>query len=1016
MITKSIIKRSFCLKVAFLLLLSVILFSKILNDVSASDFFVIPKSELSQSMQLNSLIYDIPMIGSGTQEDPYIITSKYQLSAKSTYSIYNDLSAHYKLGTDIVFTEDDYAEGGYFHYYGTIPQPGVSSVYGLGFEPIGGWPDPFTGVFDGDNHSITGLYTEYDGTFRNIIGLFGHVENGTVKNLNLVDVNISTASTVEMFTAGVVGHLENGMVINCTVSGTVAGDSIVGGIVGEVNSEGVVEACTNNANVVGTASPFLSVNDEYSEVLLKVGGIVGSNVNAMVDSCSNAGLIKAEAAGGLHTSLGAAGGIAGYVEEGTVINSTNKSDIAATDQSMTSYPLYVLLSAGGIVGRGDVPTITGCTNSAEVLAYNSSGSVTSCYAGGIIGADVTSDYGTGGYISDCTNTGNVGGTARDGAIALVGGIAGGADSYIENCKNEGEVLGYTRDSDNLIHGYSGGIAGFSSASVNSCYNVGEVYNWGYARVANEDVLFQMELRTGGIVGYLLNGIVSNTYNTGNITVGNYQPDTVEQDESQVFTGGIVGFLVNSSVYSCYNRGSIDSTNPSGRMGGGVGAVVGNDGSPYVESIYTSTNNNIVATIINNTNSLSFNDYDYRLTDAEMEQKSLFVGFLFGDIWIYDTASAYLYPELVSFTDYTAEPESYIISGIQVLGTKIPTKGSTPAIASDTTLPIGAKYTVTDITWHDNPTVFYGDTVYSADITLSTNSNFVFDNEVSFLVSGTTDVTQKSLSTDGKVLVLSVTYRRLSAAVLQKISVESVSKNIYYVDETFEQERIVVKGWYDDNTSRILNSSEYYFEQTNFDLPENVGDEGYTHTIVCLAASVAGHQDLFNVRVIKRPITADDFTMVPSANLMENGQPKEATIIIENEVISSNNPTQTVFYSNKKDPNFGLEPVPTDAPTTAGDYYVYIAVIMSDESIYNSVSPDAPLYLGSFTVFGSIYDVNNDSKVNILDLQEIVKVGNYNKLVGEPGVNSDTDVNNDGKVNFLDLANVRNSEIFAKTGE
>ncbi len=983
------VKKNYYRSALFLALLSILLFSMSSNAFAAD--------------------YDIAMTGSGTQGDPYIITSKYQLSDKSEYNIFNDLSAHYKLGNDIVFSADDYAEGGYFHYFGSIPQAGVSAIYGLGFEPIGDREIPFTGVFDGDGHSITGLYIEYDGNFSNVVGLFGYVVGGKVENLNLVDVDISTKSTVEMFTGGIVGLLQGGTVTNCTVSGEVEGDSNTGGIVGEVSGGGSVGDVINRASVTGVASPFLSTNGGHAEVALKVGGIVGSSEGAAVDGATNAGSVRVDAAGGGENSFGSAGGIVGHGEHSSITNSENSGDITASDRSMTSYPLYVTIASGGIVGSGDMLTIASCVNTADVLTYNSSEMVSACYAGGIIGTDIAPDFGAGGQITRCSNSGSVEVTAREGATAMVGGIAGGTGATLESCKNEGKVLGSTSNYEGAIDGYAGGVAGLCVGTVNSCYNVGEVYSWGYARVPTENILFEMELRTGGVVGYVQNGVVSNSYNTGNITVGNYQPSTVSQDESQVFSGGVVGYLVGSYIYNCYNRGDIDSLNPSGNIGGGVGGVVGN-GIAYVEALYSSTSNDIVSTVVDNTNGFNFNDYNFTLTDAEMEESASFGGFSFGDVWVFDRATAYLYPELASFTDYTPESESYDITGIQVIGIKAPAKGESPSAAMDAVVPIGAKYTVAELKWHGSPTVFYGDTVYSADITLNANSGFTFGSDLSFLLSGAQEVTQKSLSPDGAVLVLSVTYSKLLAPVIEKLSAEG-GKVGYYVDESFDQRGIVVKGVFDDTSVRALEPSEYYFEQTSFEIPEYVGVEGYTHTVLCISSLDADINDSFNVSVTKRAVTADDFEIILPTDKVANGEPKEVEIEIVNEIVKGDAPYIEVFYSDIRDHDFEYGIPSTDPPTEAGVYYIYIAVEITSSSIYNSVPKSAPIYIGSFTVLSNGFDLDGNGKIDVGDLREIARAENYNRSVGQEGVDEAADINKDGKVNFLDLAMLRNSKVF-----
>ena len=101
--------------------------------------------------------------GSGTVEDPYLISDVDQL-----YEMHNNLSASYKLTTDISLTEfiqDDNPT--------------------RGWDPIGNSQKAFTGTFDGGGHVISGLFINR--TTVNI-GLFGYINQALVENLTLVYV------------------------------------------------------------------------------------------------------------------------------------------------------------------------------------------------------------------------------------------------------------------------------------------------------------------------------------------------------------------------------------------------------------------------------------------------------------------------------------------------------------------------------------------------------------------------------------------------------------------------------------------------------------------------------------------------------------------------------------------------------------------------------------------------------------------------------------------------------------
>lgn len=119
----------------------------------------------------------------------------------------------------------------------------------------------FDGVFDGHEHTLTGLTK----------GLFGTL-NGTAKNLNLENVNI----TAQAATAGVVANTNKGTIQDVTViSGTITSTfNTVGGIAG--SNAGAITDCENGANVTTSGN--------------NAGGIAGSNgANGLVTETTNTG-------------------------------------------------------------------------------------------------------------------------------------------------------------------------------------------------------------------------------------------------------------------------------------------------------------------------------------------------------------------------------------------------------------------------------------------------------------------------------------------------------------------------------------------------------------------------------------------------------------------------------------------------------------------------------------------------------------------------------------------------------
>jgi len=235
--------------------------------------------------------------GNGTADDPFLITNEVSLRRIGTGMNGWELSSYYKLTMNINLTDT--------------------------WTPI----YQFTGDFNGNNKTISGLTGNG--------GMFGSIElNGRVRNLILVDVYI-----VGRFAGiGGVANFNNGIIINCSVSGTING-GFVGGIVGF--NFGMVSNSTATGMVTGSGS---------------VGGIAGWNSThdgmgqwrnsiATVQNSYFSGNV------GGSGSLVSVGGVVGFNQQGTVQNSFSVGNVSGTGTLGTLCPF------GGIVGRHDSGTI-----------------------------------------------------------------------------------------------------------------------------------------------------------------------------------------------------------------------------------------------------------------------------------------------------------------------------------------------------------------------------------------------------------------------------------------------------------------------------------------------------------------------------------------------------------------------------------------------------------------------------------------------------------------------------------
>ena len=156
------------------------------------------------------------------------------------------------------------------------------SVY-PNWAPIGAlnqnWPEvsrPFSGVFDGQNHTISNLTCT--SVTNGYVGLFGNFD-GTVQNLILRDAQI----TVEGYqAAAVVCENYKGRVLNCAmIGGSVKGKNVVGGVV--CYNRGTVENCYVTGDVTSLSGGRVSY----------AGGVVGFNyMTGTVQSCYAAGRVE----------------------------------------------------------------------------------------------------------------------------------------------------------------------------------------------------------------------------------------------------------------------------------------------------------------------------------------------------------------------------------------------------------------------------------------------------------------------------------------------------------------------------------------------------------------------------------------------------------------------------------------------------------------------------------------------------------------------------------------------------
>ena len=238
------------------------------------------------------------------------------------------------------------------------------------WTPIGNNSNKYTGKFDGQGHTISGLY--FNDADKSYVGLFGILgENGEIKNVGVIDSYFNGYLSV----GGVCGK-NTGIITGCYNTGEVSGVESVGGVCGE--SFGTITGCYNTGEVSGNYS---------------VGGVCGRNVGGTITGCYNTGTVS-----GTGNYVGGVCGYntdAGYDTIGTITGSYNTGEVSGVE------------SVGGVCGYE--------YKRCKIIGSYNTGTVSGVkYIGGVCGYEDNRCTIIGSY-----NTGTVSGTGN-----YVGGVCG----------------------------------------------------------------------------------------------------------------------------------------------------------------------------------------------------------------------------------------------------------------------------------------------------------------------------------------------------------------------------------------------------------------------------------------------------------------------------------------------------------------------------------------------------------------------------------------------------------------
>lgn len=348
--------------------------------------------------------------GTGTSSDPYIIKTSEQLAyLANVKSALNNI--HIKLANDIYLNDTSNWE-----------EWDTNAPLNM-WTPIGKIAESFDGVFDGNGHTIYGVYVvdnDYSGLF---------FKGGTIKNLTLKESYIQATE----YAGGISAY--SSTISNCHNYATVVSDKYAGGI-SAYQEETNISVCSNHGYIEGDVA----------------GGIVGYYVN----NSSNLKDISESYNIGTIYGKSYAGGLIGNFDI------SRKRTLYNTEKYNNSYYIYYY--------RVDSSTtISFCYNSGYIISDKS--------AGGLCGKgpsgdkySLSDDYNTSTSIQShtylwCYNVGKISAKSYAGQIIGIGGIMDSTGVYFYN--SEASIM-YFSGSSEITTGassYDAAISGFGLLNV-----------------------------------------------------------------------------------------------------------------------------------------------------------------------------------------------------------------------------------------------------------------------------------------------------------------------------------------------------------------------------------------------------------------------------------------------------------------------------------------------------------------------------------------------------------------------
>ena len=386
---------------------------------------------------------------------------------------------------------------------------------------------------------------------RRFVGYF----HGGGYKVNGLWINRTTIGYVGFF--GFNSGTIDSLIVTVTAK-NISGGAYTGGFVGY--NEGIITEC----GVEGGSSVTISGTE-------MVGGFAGNNSNKLFNCYATISSSSSS------SSYSYSGGFVGQ-SSGTITNCYATGSSSSSSSSSTY--------SGGFVGYSSYGTITNCYATGS---SSSSSSYSDSYSGGFVGQ-------SSGTITNCYATGS---SSSSSSSSFSGGFVGQSSGTITNC--------YATGSSSSSSSFSGGFVGQSSGTITNCYAMG-----------NSSSSF----RSGGFVGYSY-GTITNCYATGSSS----------SSSSSSFSGGFVGYLDSGKISNSYSVGEVTSYGTKGAFAGYCANTT------YLSQCYY--NSDITGSMSSVGNNVG-NNNALGATTANMKLKATFINWDFDTIWTIEEGLTYPY--------------------------------------------------------------------------------------------------------------------------------------------------------------------------------------------------------------------------------------------------------------------------------------------------------------------------------------------------------------------------------------